>query len=312
MRLISPLDITFQNVRVPEKTEMTVSVVICTRLRSAALRDCLCAIAKLKRLPDQLIVVDNSSGDEETQNLAREFSATYLVEPSMGVSRARNRGLSASNSEVVAYLDDDALPEAHWLELITEPFANPRVAVVTGDVIGLELEGKAKNPPAPIHLHNTDKQWFEIAAFGGLGIGTNMALRRSACKVADFFDERLGRGAPYHGMEEHLVFAQLLSQGHCAVHVPAAIVYHSSQNAFNVKREARSQFAYSILLFAEFPEHRIELLQFLFRRMRHKPLNWERDAPDPGVIVSSNWRVLLKASLSGALLYFRTRKRKTK
>jgi len=295
---------------VPEKIEMTVAVVICTRLRPAALRDCLCAIAKLRRQPDQLIVVDNSSGDQETENLAREFSASYLIEPEMGLSRARNRGLSASNSEVVAYLDDDALPDSNWLELIIEPFANPQVAVVTGDVIEPELEGKARNPTSHTRLDKTKKQWFEIAAFGGLGIGTNMALRRSACKVPNFFDERLGRGAPYHGMEEHLVFAQLVSHGHCAVHVPAAIVYHSSQNAFNLKRDARSQFAYSILLFSEFPDRRMDLLQFLFRRMRHKPLNWERDAPDPGVIVSSNWRVLLKASLTGALLYFRTRKRK--
>jgi len=289
---------------------MTVAVVICTRLRPAALRDCLCAIAKLRRQPDQLIVVDNSSGDQETENLAREFSASYLIEPEMGLSRARNRGLSASNSEVVAYLDDDALPDSNWLELIIEPFANPQVAVVTGDVIEPELEGKARNPTSHTRLDKTKKQWFEIAAFGGLGIGTNMALRRSACKVPNFFDERLGRGAPYHGMEEHLVFAQLVSHGHCAVHVPAAIVYHSSQNAFNLKRDARSQFAYSILLFSEFPDRRMDLLQFLFRRMRHKPLNWERDAPDPGLIVSSNWRVLLKASLTGALLYFRTRKRK--
>jgi len=289
---------------------MTVAVVICTRMRPAALRDCLCAIAKLRRQPDQLIVVDNSSGDQETENLAREFSASYLIEPEMGLSRARNRGLSASNSEVVAYLDDDALPDSNWLELIIEPFANPQVAVVTGDVIEPELEGKARNPTSHTRLDKTKKQWFEIAAFGGLGIGTNMALRRSACKVPNFFDERLGRGAPYHGMEEHLVFAQLVSHGHCAVHVPAAIVYHSSQNAFNLKRDARSQFAYSILLFSEFPDRRMDLLQFLFRRMRHKPLNWERDAPDPGLIVSSNWRVLLKASLTGALLYFRTRKRK--
>ena len=149
MHLISPPATTSPKVSVPEKIEMTVAVVICTRLRPAALRGCLCAISKLRRAPDQLIVVDNSSGDQETENLAREFSASYLVEPEMGLSRARNRGLSASNSEVVAYVDDDAQPDANWLELIIEPFANPQVAVVTGDVIVPELEGKAKNPPSP-------------------------------------------------------------------------------------------------------------------------------------------------------------------
>jgi glycosyltransferase involved in cell wall biosynthesis len=292
----------------PEKSVVTVAVVICTRFRQSSLRNCLRAIADLKRAPDELIIIDNSSGDKGTEELAREYAASYLVEPALGLSRARNRGLSASKSEIVAYLDDDALPQEDWLEHLTEPFCNPTVAVVTGAAISPDSEIQPKQSLTPTRLDKTDKRWFEIAAFGGLGIGTNMALRRSACKAQDFFDERLGRGAPFHGMEEHLAFAQLLSQNHCAVHVPAAVVYHTSQDAWDIKREARSQFAYSMLLFSEFPDHRTDLLRFLFKRMRHKPLNWERDSPDPGVIVSSNWRVLLKASVTGALLYFRTRK----
>jgi glycosyltransferase involved in cell wall biosynthesis len=295
---------------IPLKRDLTASIVISTRFRSEMLRECLRAIAALKRLPDELIIVDNSAGDKDTEKLAREFSAIYLIEPTAGLSRARNRGLSASKSEVVAFLDDDAMPDEHWLNFIVEPFCDPRVAVVTGNSILPGLAKDSNEPQPPTHFDKTDKQWFEIAAFGGLGTGTNMALRRSACTEPDFFDERLGRGAPYHGMEEHLAFARLLSQDYSAVHVPAAVVYHSSQNAFDLKREARSQFAYSILLFSEFPDHRLDLLRFLFRRMRHKPLNWERDSPDPGVIISSSWPILLGASLSGALLYLRTKRRK--
>ena len=160
----------------------------------------------------------------------------------------------------------------------------------------------------PHFLDKKNSQWFEIAAFGGLGIGTNMALRKSACRVPDMFDARLGRGAPFHGMEEHHAFAQLLSQDYCAVHIPSAIVYHSSQNPMDVNREARNSFAYSLLLFSEFPERRFDLLRFLLRRMWRRPLSWMRDSPDPGEVISSNWRVLLKACLSGALLYFKTRK----
>jgi glycosyltransferase involved in cell wall biosynthesis len=297
--------------RVHEPGKVTVAIVICTRFRPAALRNCLRAIAALKRAPDELVVVDNSTGDAETESVAREYSASYIVEPALGLSRARNRGLSASKCDVVAYLDDDALPEEHWLERIAEPFENPQVAVVTGEAILPDQPVHSTQPPSPTHLDNTDKQWFEIAAFGGLGIGANMALRRSACKLPGFFDERLGRGAPYHGMEEHHAFTQLLSQSYSAVHVPAAVVYHSSQNTWDIKREARSQFAYSMLLFSEFPDRRADLLRFLFRRMRHKPLNWQRDSPDPGEIISGNWRMLLTASLSGALLYLRTRKRRT-
>jgi len=174
-----------------ETADVRIAIVICTRYRPAALRNCLRATSALKRTPDELIIVDNSAGDKETEDLAREFSASYVVEPSMGLSRARNRGLSASHSDVVAYLDDDALPDEHWLDMILKPFSNPQVAVVTGQVIVPESVKRSNGSASPTQLDKTDKQWFEIAAFGGLGIGTNMAIRKSACTVPDFFDERL-------------------------------------------------------------------------------------------------------------------------
>jgi glycosyltransferase involved in cell wall biosynthesis len=294
----------------PFIVDRSVSVVICTRFRPAALENCLRAIAALNGKPDELIIVDNSSGDKLTEDLARKFSAVYLVEPEMGLSRARNLGLAECKSEIIAYLDDDALPEEHWLEHIIEPFADPRVAVVTGEAITPESVVGKNGPKPPSSLDKKERRWFEIAAFGRLGIGTNMALRKSACTLPEMFDERLGRGAPFHGMEEHHAFAQLLSHDYCAVHIPAAVVYHSSQNPMNVKREACNNVAYSLLLFAEFPERRLDLLRFLLGRLFHRPLTWMRDAPDPGEVISSNWRVLLRASVSGTLLYVRTRKAK--
>lgn len=288
---------------------LTAAVVICTRNRPAPLRKCLEAIARLACTPDEVVVVDNTSGDKETESAAREFSARYTVEPIPGLSRARNRALIEGESEIVAYLDDDALPDERWLDSILEPFANPSVAVVTGDTI---LPGsRVETSPQPTRLLcNEDPRWFEIAAFGGLGIGTNMALRRSACIGWNVFDERLGRGALFEGMEEHHAFVRLLSLGYSAAHVPAAIVFHRSQMRGNVEQEARNQIGYSMLLFSEYPGHRLDLLRFLFRRLRRRPLTWQRDSPDPGEIITSGWRLLLNASFSAVQLFFHNRKPK--
>jgi glycosyltransferase involved in cell wall biosynthesis len=263
------------------------------------------------RTPDEVFVVDNTSGDKETESVALEFSARYTVEPIVGLSRARNRALIEGDSEIVAYLDDDAVPDERWLELILEPFADPCVAVATGSTIlpGARLSGDSSE--RPWRLTNKDAKWFEIAAFGGLGIGTNMALRRSACTGWSVFDERLGRGALFEGMEEHHAFVRLLTLGHIAAHVPAAIVFHRSQMRGDIKQEARNQIGYSMLLFSEYPSHRLELFKFLIRRMRHRPLTWPRDSPDPGEIITSGWRVLLKASISAVPLYLRNRKPKS-
>jgi len=298
--------------RVFEESELTTTIVICTRNRPTLLRKCLEGIAHLERTPDEVIVVDNTSGDKETEAVAREFAAVYTFEPIQGLSRARNRGLADSNSEIVAYLDDDAVPDERWLKLLLEPFADPRVAVVTGRTISPESRAGGSNQAPTRFLSNKDRQWFEIAAFGGLGIGANMAMRKVACKGWKVFDERLGRGAPFHGAEEHHAFVHFLSLSYCAAYVPAAIVFHSCQKSDNIKLEARNQIAYSMLLFSEYPGHRLDLLRFFSRRALRKPLTWPRDSPDPGEIISCGWPVLLGESFNAALLFFRTRKLRDK
>ena len=293
------------------KPDLTAAVVICTRNRPGPLRKCLEAVARLARMPDEVLVVDNSSGDKETESVALELSARYTIEPAPGLSRARNRALAEGKSDIIAYLDDDAVPDERWLELIIEPFADPSVASATGDTVLPDYCANGNKPQPSWLLCNKDEQWFEMAAFGGLGIGTNMALRRSACAGWNVFDERLGRGALFEGMEEHHAFVRLLSRGYAAAHVPGAIVYHRSQKRSDIKQEARNQIGYSMLLFSEYPSHRVDLMRFLLRRMRHKPLTWPRDSPDPGEIVTSGWRVLLNAGLSAVPLFLRNRKPKS-
>jgi hypothetical protein len=100
----------------------------------------------------------------------------------------------------------------------------------------------------------------------------------------------------------------LIARGYTAAYLPDAIVFHPPLRNGEVTLEARNRVAYWMLLFFEFPGHRLDLLRFLFRRMRREPLTWPRDAPDPGAVVSGGWRVLLGAGISGVLLFLRTKK----
>jgi glycosyltransferase involved in cell wall biosynthesis len=295
-----------------EESDLTVTIVVCTRNRPALLRKCLEGIAQMERAPDEVLVVDNTSGDEETEAVARGFDATYTLEPVPGASRARNRGLAESQSEIVAYLDDDATPDVHWLGKLLEPFKDPHVAAVAGRVVTPQSQVENSVRKTALFLTNKDPKWFEIASFGGLALASNMAFRRSTCAGQRVFDERLGRGAPFQIGEEHYAFALILSRGYTACYLPDAIVFHPNPTRSEVKQEARSSIAFTMVMFSEFPGSRLDLLRFLFHRMRRKPLTWPRDAPDPGEIVTSGWRVLLSASLSAALLFFRTRKPKCK
>lgn len=309
----SPASRSVQSPHPPVRKELslTVTVVICTSNRAALLRKCLEAVNKLQPAANAVLVVDNTAGDKDTELAAREFAARYIVEATPGLSRARNRGLAECNSEIVAFLDDDALPDEHWLAFLLDPFADPNVAAVTGETVAPGADAVDRHQEAVRSLSNKDPQWFEIATFGGLGLGTNMALRKAACAGWKVFDERLGRGAPFRIAEESHAFASLISLGYRAVHNPAAIVVHPSK-PISIEQEASSSIAYWLLLFFEFPGHRLDLFRFLFRRLRQKPLTWPRNPQAAGEIITSGWRVRLKASLAGTLLYLRSRRSKSK
>lgn len=281
----------------------SVSLVICTCNRADNLKQCLDAVAKLSPSADEVLVVDNTLGDPAARSVSESAGVRYLVEPSPGLSRARNRAMAESACEIVAFVDDDALPQSDWLAHILAPFADSQVAAVTGETVGPGATGQ----PGPSRVvSKAVPRWFEIANFGGLGYGTNMAIRKNLRPAATFFDVRLGRGAPIWIAEENYAFAQLIAAGYTAVHVPAALVVHPVKRR-NIPDEATISFAYWLLLFFEFSGHRRDLISFLSRRLRRKPLTWPRDPDGPGEIMSSGWRLKLKAAIAGLALYLKTR-----
>lgn len=273
------------------------------------LRACLAGLQGLSASPNEILVVDNSLGDAETKRTAEEFGARYVVEPAPGLSHARNRGLSECSTDVVAFIDDDAVPTRQWLRHLLAPFADGAVGAATGDTFSTLKTDDLQAIEPSRRVSNRDPLWFEIANFGGLGFGTNMALRRSLCRDPDFFDVRLGRGAPHWIAEESHAFSRLISNGHDVVHVPSAIVMHPDKSR-NILQEAATSFAYWLLLLVEFPEHRMDLLRFFFRRIRGKELSWPREPKGPGEVIKSGWRVYIKAGVAGTILYLKARKLK--
>ena len=106
---------------VSKSPDLTATIVICTRNRPVELRGCLDAISCLERAPDEVLVIDNTAGNKETESVSHEFGATYIIESIKGLSHARNRGMRESHSAIVIYLDDDAFPEEKWLGLSSSP-----------------------------------------------------------------------------------------------------------------------------------------------------------------------------------------------
>lgn len=122
-----------------------ISVVIATYRRPLSLKDTLSSMVAQTRPADEIIVVDNNSGDE-TEWIVSEFRQKlpiqYVFEPRQGVSFARNAGVKAANGEVVAFTDDDCVSDPDWLYNLELPFLrDPQIGLVGGEILSEETQG---------------------------------------------------------------------------------------------------------------------------------------------------------------------------
>jgi GT2 family glycosyltransferase len=194
---------------VTEQGRVTVSVVVCTytERRWTHLRAGVEAVAAQLAPGDELLVVV----DHAPEVLARaqaELSGCRVVPNShgQGLSGARNTGVDLARGEVVAFLDDDALPGPGWLESLRAPFAEPATTGVAGAVTPDWEGGSAPRwfPP--------EFGWVVGCDYVGLPpggeavrnpIGASMALRRAPVVAVGGFSELVGRvGALPVGCEE--------------------------------------------------------------------------------------------------------------
>lgn len=107
---------------------MDLTVCICTHDRPRYLRDCLDGLARQTTGRDAfaLMIVDSASAcAAQVAELAALHGARLIRLEQPGVSMARNAGAWASRTRFIAYIDDDAVPAADWVEAILASIALP-------------------------------------------------------------------------------------------------------------------------------------------------------------------------------------------
>ncbi len=225
----------------------TATVAVCTRDRTEDLRRCLDA---LMRMPDdgqqEFIVVDNSPSTDATRLLVRAYDRVHYVrEDRRGLNAARNRALREARHEVVAFIDDDAVPDPAWLRALLLNFDDPLVLCVTGLTMTLELETEAQEWSERYSPFGRgfQRRVFESGqinplAVGRVGAGVNMALRRSAVEQVGFFDEALDAGTPARSGGDNEMFTRILLAGYRIVYEPAALNWHRHRRTWEELRAA--------------------------------------------------------------------------
>jgi glycosyltransferase involved in cell wall biosynthesis len=270
----------------PDAAVTGASIVIATRDRPESLRR---SLAALRQEADgaEIIVVDNAP-TAGVADIARDFGAAYLAEPQPGLCRARNRGACAASGEVVAFIDDDAVPQAGWLEAHMAAQRDPRIGATTGRVLAAPVGSRVARAyededlgGAPMRFARGLPDWFGRANFGGVGIGTNMAFRRACFATGWGFSEGLGYGTAGPSGDENLAFYDLLAAGWAIAYVPEAVVHHDApltEAAIAVRRSmiVRDGALYALAVAVERRPARGPVLHYAFRAARKGRPSWRR------------------------------------
>lgn len=210
------------------------TLVVCTRDRPEDLARCLQSLVALKQERQQVLVVDSYSKDDATRQVVERFPAVrYVREEKPGLDRARNRALHEAGTEVVVFIDDDAVADPGWLHALLRNFDDPEVMCVTGLTMPIELETDAQEtfervyPFARGFTRRVFDRWSLPPVSAGLaGVGANMALRRSVLAEVGMFDEALDAGTLTKSGGDTDMFAQILARGYHIVYEPAALNWH--------------------------------------------------------------------------------------
>ncbi|ABK19216.1 glycosyltransferase [Syntrophobacter fumaroxidans] len=207
----------------PDLEWPSISVVVCSYNGSRTIRNCLDGLRRLD-YPNFEVVVVNDGSTDGTGEIAAEYGFKVINTTNHGLSSARNTGMRAAKGEIVAYIDDDARPDPHWLTYLAYTFLTTDHVGVGGPNLPPPEDGPiaacvANSPGGPIHVLLTDQEAEHIP-------GCNMAFRKSALEAIDGFDHRFRIA----GDDVDLCW-RLQKKGWTLGFNPAAMVWHHRRNS---------------------------------------------------------------------------------
>jgi GT2 family glycosyltransferase len=223
---------------------MLVSVVIPSLGRFGHLKACLNGLTQQTFGEVQILVVHDGPARETISELVNSFNGHYIEGPREGVVPAYNLGVRKSTGDLIAFTDDDAVPNSDWIERLAGAYS-PGIGGVGGTVqpIGLrELE-----PPLTSTTISKDGRtsgWLRIS--GGIFEvdhlrGANMSFSRDAINKTGLFDwNYVGDGSKF----ETDYCVRIKRNGFKLLYEPRATVVHAESDERPVPRRRSPSRAY--------------------------------------------------------------------
>jgi cellulose synthase/poly-beta-1,6-N-acetylglucosamine synthase-like glycosyltransferase len=218
-----------------DRTWPRISVVVCSFNGAQTIEETLIGLAALDYANYEVIVVNDGSTDS-TPEIASRFDVRLISTENRGLSAARNTGMEAATGEIVAYIDDDAYPDPHWLQFLAAALlrgdhaamGGPNLAPYTDNLIA---ECVANSPGGPLHVLLSDEVAEHIP-------GCNMAYWKHRLQEVGGFDP-IFRVA---GDDVHVCW-KLQEAGHSLGFCAAAMVWHHRRGS--IRRYLTQQRGYA-------------------------------------------------------------------
>jgi glycosyltransferase involved in cell wall biosynthesis len=223
-----------------------ISVVVPTRDRADLLDRCLAALVAMDFDPQQyeVIVVDDGPGPATQRTVQRWAQGArtrirYLTTAgARGPATARNCGWHAAAGTIVAFTDDDCLPDRGWLKA--------GLAAMTGDVGGVTGRMIMPLPTTP-----TDYQRDAARLCESDFVTANCFVRRSVLADVGGFDERFAMA----WREDSDLQFSLLAHGVRLARADDAVVVHPVRPAaWGVSLRQQRRAAFNALLYKKYPQ----------------------------------------------------------
>ncbi len=226
-----------------------VSIVICTDNRARSLENTLRSLRQLDYRNVEVCVVHGPTPDG-TRRLLTEWPHPLKIKacPERNLSMSRNFGIGVASGDIVAFLDDDAIPEPEWLGALVAAYDDPSVGGAGGfvhDHTGASYQyrfgttdrlGRANlDWPRAVPEYN----FPHSTNFPHL-LGANSSFRRAALLSIGGFDEEY----EYY-LDETDVQCRLIDKGWRIAQINGAFVHHKfmSSSIRNEQRVLRSWYS---------------------------------------------------------------------
>lgn len=212
-------------------TSLTVSVVVVSLGRPDHLGLCLTGLSQQLYPNFEIVVVTDAVGIDLVETSPLQGRIKTVEFAVANISAARNLGIRAAAGEIVAFIDDDAVPEPLWLARLVAPLSEPDVALTGGFVLGrngISLQWGARSADRLCRHMSIDvdpEKATVLSPTPDTAIkteGTNMAGRWDVLSGLGGFDETF-----HFYADETDLNMRAAQAGLATAIVPRAVVHHA-------------------------------------------------------------------------------------